>query len=59
MSFRAKLVWLEEADRMARFLARKRRWIDKDGVIHEPLDAVAEPPGDYGASPGGDPRGQG
>lgn len=36
MSFRAKLQWLEEADRMVRFLATKRRWIDKDGVIHEP-----------------------
>ena len=36
MSFRAKLQWLEEADRMMRFLATKRRWIDKEGVIHEP-----------------------
>jgi hypothetical protein len=36
MSFRAKLQWLEEADCMVRFLATKRRWIDKDGVVHEP-----------------------
>ena len=35
MSFRARLRWLEEADRMVRFLATKRRWIDKDGVVHE------------------------
>ncbi len=40
MSFRAKLQWLEEADRMVRFLARKRRWIDKDGVVHEPEPAL-------------------
>jgi hypothetical protein len=37
MSFRAKLQWLEEADRMVCFLATKRRWIDKDGMVHEPL----------------------
>ena len=42
MSFRSKLQWLEEADRMVRFMARKRRWIDKDGVIHERADVVAE-----------------
>ena len=41
MSFRAKLQWLEEADKMVRFLATKRRWIDKDGVIHEPVAAPA------------------
>ncbi len=35
MSFRARLQWLENADRTVRFLARKRRWIDKDGIIHE------------------------
>ena len=35
MSFRARLRWLEEADRMVRFLATKRRWIDKNGVVHE------------------------
>lgn len=56
MSFRAKLKWLEEADRMVRFLARKRRWIDKDGVIHEagPM-RVAEPPAEYRASSGANP----
>lgn len=42
MSFRAKLQWLEEADRMVRFLAGKRRWIDKDGIVHEPTLGVAE-----------------
>jgi hypothetical protein len=42
MSFRAKLQWLEGADRMVRFLARKRRWIDKDGVIHEATERVEE-----------------
>jgi hypothetical protein len=58
MSFRAKLEWLEGADRMVRFLARKRRWIDKDGVIHEPTEnvqknarAVAEEAAVYGAGP--------
>jgi hypothetical protein len=57
MSFRAKLKWLEEADRMVRFLARKRRWIDKDGVIHEPTaPAVAEEQAAYRKSPGADPR---
>jgi hypothetical protein len=39
MSFRAKLQWLEEADCMVRFLATKRRWIDKNGVVHEPRPA--------------------
>jgi len=68
MSFRAKLQWLEEADRMVRFLAKKRRWIDKDGVVHEPVAelAVAEEPDAYGQKPssrsragsaGADPRG--
>jgi hypothetical protein len=57
MSFRAKLQWLEEADKMVRFLARKRRWIDKDGVIHEPGPMVpAEPPGHYPTSPRPNPR---
>ena len=58
MSFRAKLEWLEGADEMVRFLARKRRWIDKDGVIHEPTEraeektlAVAEEQADYRAEP--------
>ena len=57
MTFLAKLQWLEGADRMVRFLARKRRWIDKDGVIHEatgavePLSAVAEEPVAYRAEP--------
>jgi len=40
MSFRARLAWLEEADRMVRFMGKKRRWIDKDGVVHEPAAAV-------------------
>lgn len=44
MSFRAKLKWLEDADRMVRFLARKRRWIYKDGVIHEPVIAYRSHP---------------
>jgi hypothetical protein len=42
MSFRAKLQWLEGADRMVRLLARQRRWIDKDGVIHEATENVKE-----------------
>ena len=50
MSFRSKLQWLEEADRMVRFMAKKRRWIDKDGVIHEP-GAVAEDAAPYPAKP--------
>lgn len=36
MSFRAKLQWLEDAHEMVNHLNRQRRWIDKDGVIHEP-----------------------
>ena len=57
MSFRAKLQWLEEADKMVRFLARKRRWIDKDGKIHEagPL-MVCEPPAEYKTSPALNPH---
>ncbi|MEO5961099.1 MAG: hypothetical protein ABIZ49_04065 [Opitutaceae bacterium] len=49
MSFRAKLLWLEEADRVLRFLAQRRRWIDKDGVVHEPAGdlAVAEEQASY------------
>jgi len=43
MSFRSKLQWLENADRMVQFLARRRRWIDKDGVIHEPTGVESEP----------------
>jgi hypothetical protein len=50
MSFRAKLQWLEEADRMVRFLAGKRRWIDKDGGVHEPEDLLAESPAPYTAT---------
>lgn len=57
MSFRAKLQWLEEADRMVRFLAGKRRWIDKDGVVHEPEALLAETPAPYGEKPGGAPGG--
>jgi hypothetical protein len=36
MSFRAKLEWLEQAHELVRRLNRQRRWIDKDGVVHEP-----------------------
>lgn len=36
MSFRAKLQWLEDMDALLRRLSRQRRWMDKDGVIHEP-----------------------
>ena len=51
MSFRAKLQWLEDADRMVRFLAGKRRWIDKDGVVHEPATSLAEDAALYQANP--------
>lgn len=49
MSFRARLEWLVEADKQVRFLAGKRRWIDKDGVVHEPSLILAEEPAAYRA----------
>ena len=36
MTFRAKLQWLEDASELVRRLSQQRRWIDKDGVVHEP-----------------------
>ena len=51
MSFRARLQWLEEADRMVRFMAKKRRWVDKDGVIHEPVPAVGEDASPFPSKP--------
>lgn len=40
MSFRAKLQWLEDMHAMLRRLNKDRRWIDTDGVIHEPTPNV-------------------
>ena len=68
MTFRERLVWLQDADRMAAWLETQRAWIDKDGIVHDPvpLAAVAEEPAAYdskitppqdGGSDGADPRG--
>jgi hypothetical protein len=36
MSFRERLLWLQEADRLVATLETQRTWIDKDGVVHAP-----------------------
>jgi hypothetical protein len=36
LSFRERLLWLEEADRLAALLEASRAWIDDEGVVHEP-----------------------
>ena len=41
MSFRAKLQWLEDAHELVKRLNRQRRWIDKDGIVHEPTTSGA------------------
>jgi len=61
MSFRAKLQWLEEADRMVRFLAKRRPWIDKEGVLHQPARSSQAAEGgqaEYGSG-SGEPGGEG
>lgn len=59
MTFRERLLWLQEADRMVRFMETKRRWIDKDGVVHERTPAAAETSANYGSSPASQPGGEG
>ncbi len=34
LTFRERLLWLQEADRLAARLEKKRPWIDADGVVH-------------------------
>lgn len=34
MSFRERLLWLQDADRLAAALETRRPWIDSDGHIH-------------------------
>lgn len=34
LSFRERLLWLQEADHLAAVLEKQRPWIDKDGVVH-------------------------
>lgn len=34
MSFRERLLWLQDADRLAAALEVRRPWIDDDGQIH-------------------------
>ncbi len=36
LSFRERLLWLQEADRLAAALEWQRPWIDKEGVVHQP-----------------------
>jgi hypothetical protein len=40
MSFRERLLWLQEADRLVATLETQRAWIDKDGVVHAPLKPI-------------------
>lgn len=40
MTFRDRLLWLQDADRLAASLETKRPWIDGDGTVH----AVREVP---------------
>ncbi len=64
MTLRNRLLWLEEMHLLVLRWSEKRRMIYPDGTVIGPgisseSPAVAERPGNYGASPGGDPRGQG
>ncbi|MBC8011165.1 MAG: hypothetical protein H7067_13835 [Burkholderiales bacterium] len=34
MSFRERLLWLQDADRLAATLEKQRPWIDGDGTVH-------------------------
>ena len=36
MTFRERLLWLQEANRLVAALESQRAWIDKDGVVHAP-----------------------
>ncbi len=34
LSFRERLLWLQDADRLAAELETKRPWVDGDGTVH-------------------------
>jgi hypothetical protein len=34
LSFRERLLWLQDADRLAAQLETKRPWVDADGTVH-------------------------
>ncbi|MCX6937808.1 MAG: hypothetical protein NTU80_07900 [Verrucomicrobia bacterium] len=40
LSFRERLLWLQDADRLAAELETKRPWVDGDGAVHTPRGAA-------------------
>jgi hypothetical protein len=42
LSFRERLLWLQDADRLAAELETKRPWVDGDGIVHPQRVAAAK-----------------